>query len=78
MKWKKSEILKDNICDVHSKCCDENIKYSVNVLFSINVEGIKMENTATPVHKDFLNNAEIEWQPLSLTLVEYPKGTYHF
>ncbi|CAH2104797.1 unnamed protein product [Euphydryas editha] len=33
-----------------------------------------MENTASPVSEAFLNNDEIEWQPLSLTLVEYPKG----
>ncbi|XP_023954715.1 dolichyldiphosphatase 1 [Bicyclus anynana] len=33
-----------------------------------------MENIATPVNEEFLSNGEIEWQPLSLTLVEYPKG----
>lgn len=33
-----------------------------------------MENTASLVSEDFLNNNEIQWQPLALTLVEYPKG----
>lgn len=33
-----------------------------------------MEETASPVSEVFLNNGEIEWQPLALTLVEYPKG----
>lgn len=33
-----------------------------------------MENTASLVSEVFLNNDEIQWQPLALTLVEYPKG----
>ncbi|XP_046961178.1 dolichyldiphosphatase 1-like [Vanessa cardui] len=33
-----------------------------------------MENIASPVSEVFINNDAIEWQPLSLTLVEYPKG----
>ena len=34
-----------------------------------------MEDTSV-VQDVYLNNGDIEWQPLSLTLVEYPKGIY--
>ncbi|KAM3959047.1 dolichyldiphosphatase 1 [Aphomia sociella] len=34
----------------------------------------KMEEKVLPVNDVLLNNGEIEWQPLALTLVEYPKG----
>lgn len=33
-----------------------------------------MENEALSVSDVLHNNGEIEWQPLALTLVEYPKG----
>ncbi|CAG9567037.1 unnamed protein product [Danaus chrysippus] len=33
-----------------------------------------MDSTISPVSEVFINNGEIEWQPLALTLVEYPKG----
>lgn len=50
-----------------------NIHYLLNSHFSILLAG-KMENTASLVSEVFLNNDEIQWQPLALTLVEYPKG----
>lgn len=37
-----------------------------------------MDSTISPVSEVFINNGEIEWQPLALTLVEYPKGIYIF
>lgn len=33
-----------------------------------------MEDKVLPVSDVLLNNGDIEWQPLALTLVEYPKG----
>lgn len=34
----------------------------------------EMENEAVSVNDVLHNNGDIEWQPLALTLVEYPKG----
>lgn len=33
-----------------------------------------MEENSLPMSEIFLNNGDVEWQPLALTLVEYPKG----
>lgn len=34
-----------------------------------------MEDNVLPISEDF-HNGDIEWQPLALTLVEYPKGIF--
>lgn len=36
-----------------------------------------MEDNVLHVNEDLLNG-EVEWQPLALTLVEYPKGSQNF
>ncbi|CAH2066498.1 unnamed protein product, partial [Iphiclides podalirius] len=35
-----------------------------------------MEDAVLPVNEIYHNNGDIEWQPLALTLVEYPKGDW--
>lgn len=35
-----------------------------------------MEDEAISVNDVLHNNGDIEWQPLALTLVEYPKGKF--
>lgn len=37
-----------------------------------------MEEEAISVSDVLHNNGEIEWQPLALTLVEYPKGKFKY
>lgn len=35
-----------------------------------------MEERVSSVNDAIHHNGEVEWQPLALTLVEYPKGVY--
>lgn len=35
-----------------------------------------MEERVSSVNDAIRHNGEVEWQPLALTLVEYPKGVY--
>lgn len=37
-----------------------------------------MEDAVLPDNQIYHNNGDVEWQPLALTLVEYPKGFLHF
>lgn len=49
-------------------------KYTFVYFLDCKLNDIKMEGESLSVNDVLKNNGELEWQPLALTLVEYPKG----